>query len=85
MEAASLAIPIVGTNVGGVSEILDSNNGVLLPFNPSIDEIKNAILFVSSKTEPEMINLKINSYKKWQNYFNATENFEKFAQKLSDL
>lgn len=85
MEAASLGLPIIGTDVGGVSEIVGSDNGILLSNNPSIDEIKNAILVMAYKSEEEMLHLKVNSYKKWYEKFDANKNFSKLALMISSL
>jgi glycosyltransferase involved in cell wall biosynthesis len=45
MEAMSFGIPCIGTNVGGVSEIItDGQNGFLLPANPSAEEIGDKLI-----------------------------------------
>lgn len=43
MEAQSFGIPIIATNVGGVSEIVTERSGVLLDANPDEIEISRAI------------------------------------------
>ena len=42
-EAMAAGIPIIGTNVGGIPEMIDGN-GVLLSANPSNKEVAEAIL-----------------------------------------
>ncbi|GAB3180949.1 glycosyltransferase [Telluribacter humicola] len=77
MEAISFGIPLIGTNVGGVSEIINDTTGILLPPNPSLGEVEKAIL-------------KINSFKKekysikrfWADNYSADNNYTKFAIEL---
>lgn len=47
-EAVSFGIPVIATNVGGNSEIVSLNNGILLNENPSVTEIANAIKWFDS-------------------------------------
>ena len=41
MEAHSFSIPVVATNVGGTSEIVNEENGILLPADPDTGELAN--------------------------------------------
>lgn len=43
MEAASFGIPIVATDVGGSRELVVPANGIMLPSEPTIEEIANAL------------------------------------------
>ncbi|MDP8219674.1 MAG: hypothetical protein P9M03_13220, partial [Candidatus Theseobacter exili] len=65
-------------DVGGVKEIVNNKNGVLLSANPSICEITKAIEeFIKN---PELILRKgVNSRKTWQHMLNADRNFDDFA------
>jgi glycosyltransferase involved in cell wall biosynthesis len=43
MEAFSASIPVIATNVGGISELVNSKNGILLNSNPEVKEVVDAI------------------------------------------
>ncbi|WCO02530.1 glycosyltransferase family 4 protein [Psychroserpens ponticola] len=52
IEAMSLSKPLIATNSGGSSEILnDGQNGILITSNPYIDELTKAMLNLSSNKE----------------------------------
>ena len=74
MEAISFNIPVIGTNVGGSSEIVTPTTGVLLNSNPTEIEIIAAINKVRKyKIEPRMF---------WEQNFDATKNYPKFINQL---
>ncbi len=86
MEALSFGIPIMATNVGGVSEILENGDyGVLLDKN--IDEkilaenIKRLILM----PQEALAQMKIAARKEWESNWNGDKNFAAFAEYLSKL
>jgi glycosyltransferase involved in cell wall biosynthesis len=43
IEAMSYGIPAIAPNIGGIDSLVNDNNGILLPENPSIDEAANAL------------------------------------------
>jgi glycosyltransferase involved in cell wall biosynthesis len=77
MEAQNCGIVIAGTNVGGVSEIVNDENGFLLSADPTLDEItfvfKNAY-----NNKREMEAKKINSWANWQCHYSAEKNYIEF-------
>ena len=84
MEAISCGIPIVATNVGGNSEIVSEENGILLKKNPTPDEIASAFF--------QLIDDLTLSYEKrkgslriWQEQYNADKNFKEFARQLASI
>ncbi len=83
MEAQSYGIPVIATNVGGVSEIVNNENGVLLRANPSAIDVANAI---QSMKEAEVRKSKSSlSYETWNNHYNAEKNYSKFSSFLKKL
>lgn len=85
MEAISVGLPVVATDVGGLPEIVINNrNGILLPkdVTPEVvaDEISKLI-----KDHYKLINMRKESVKVWQEFANAEINFEQFAKKLLEL
>ena len=85
MEAQSLGIICVATDVGGNKEIINSSNGFLIPSN--IDELFLTNLFdklnVLDDNTLEMLSR--NSYKNWDQYFNAPTNFKNWSKHISSF
>lgn len=77
MEAISCDIPIVATNVGGNSEIVTKETGVLVSPNPSAKEVAKAVI--------EVLNGNRTPRKFWENHYDAAKNYEAFAEYLSKL
>lgn len=82
MEAMSFGIPAMATDVGGVSELVNNSNGVLLP--SKIDEVflADAIQEFAKKNH---VTLRENARKHWEQYFNAEQNYSGFIQFLYEL
>lgn len=83
MEAQSEGIPVIATDVGGVSEIISSLNGILLPPNPDAKTVAEAIIEFKTMPPIERDMKRIESRKKWEEYFNAARNYEEFHNNLS--
>ena len=84
MEAQSCGIPCIATSVGGNSKIVTNNNGILLPPNPSPEDISRAIcelLDNPTPTQQKKIMAKIH----WNNQYNSDKNYSQFSQDLSDV
>jgi glycosyltransferase involved in cell wall biosynthesis len=84
MEAMASGIPVIATNVGGTAEIVNSQNGCLLPPTPTFEEVVEAVRQVMS-TQPEWDSKRKNAYQTWETQFNAESNFNAFAQQLIQL
>lgn len=78
MEAISFDIPVVATDVGGTSEIVNKETGVLVSQNPSKEEVAEAILNVINSDDfvPRSF---------WKREFDASKNYSDFALMLSKL
>lgn len=84
MEALSFGIPIISTNVGGVSEIVNSMNGILLKSDPTIKEVVEAIEWMVS--HPDQIKaMKHKGRMTWENDYNADRNYSSFSQDLLSI
>jgi N-acetyl sugar amidotransferase len=76
MEAMAYQIPCVGTNVGGVKEIINQSNGYLLEKNFEPIELKETIEKFASLSIEERTVLKSNAYQAYIKKYNAKTNFE---------
>ncbi len=83
MEAESAGIPIVATNVGGTAEMIDGN-GVLLPADPSADEIASAIISCILASDDKKRSMGERSGSIWNEKFNARENAKKFVDHIRE-
>jgi colanic acid/amylovoran biosynthesis glycosyltransferase len=77
MEAISFNIPVIGTDVGGTSEIVCAETGVLLSANPNCYEILQAIESV------RLTNFQPRLY--WKKNFSAKTNYENFTKAILSL
>lgn len=74
MEAISFNIPVIGTNVGATSEIVNSDTGILLPWNSTKKEISDAI------TNIQQLDLTPRNH--WLKMFNAETNYTGFIKDI---
>lgn len=84
MEAFSCGIPAIATAVGGVSEIVNCENGILLSANPHPKEIANAltIIWQTLLNSPQM---QFEAKLTWHESYNAPINYRSFAHLLSEI
>jgi len=82
MEAQSEGIPVIATDVGGTNEIVKSDNGILLPSNPTPDELAKAILIFKNMSYEEHSKIRDSSRNNWAMYFDAKKNNVKFHKEL---
>jgi len=86
MEAMSFGIPVIATDVGGVSEIVKHKfNGLLLTSNPSPEEIASMIVRYDLMNENEKQLYRKNAYNTWQDHYNAERNYKLFIDQIIAL
>jgi glycosyltransferase involved in cell wall biosynthesis len=85
MEAMSFSTPAIATHVGGNSEIINEQNGILLSANPTPLEIKAAIEHIATLNQEDYFTLREAAYTTWKEKYNATANFERFTQEIHAL
>lgn len=77
MEASSFGIPILATDVGSTAEEVPAQVGELLPPNPTIAEITDAMRkLITSKYSPR---------KFWFEHYNAEKNYTAFVEMIYNL
>jgi glycosyltransferase involved in cell wall biosynthesis len=83
MEAMSFGIPCIATDVGGNGEIVNGTNGVLLPSNPSPQQIAAAIDQFSDstvlQTKGEV------AFLTWEEKYNGEDNYTEYTHQLIKL
>ena len=83
MEAQSAGIPVLATNVGGTSEIVNNENGVLVDKDFNQEDVVYIIQKYLSSTEEEKQLKRKASYKNWKKHYNAETNYKEFVKLLT--
>ena len=85
MEAMSFGIPVIATNVGGNSEIVNNQNGCLLNNTPNTTEIAESIIKIINSSSIQIIDMKRHSFETWNNEYNAKKNYSYFLKQICSL
>lgn len=83
-EAMSYGVPIIGTDVGGITEMI-CGNGYLMPANPTKEIIAEAIKECYHLETSEAEHLKQNSYDIWRKDYNISNNLKKLIASIHYL
>lgn len=85
MEAMSHAIPVIAPDIGGISEILNSECGLLLDEGVDLDvNIKRIAEYVTTTIDKGTL-VQIASRKRWEQLSNASSNYVEFVKALRDI
>lgn len=85
MEAMSFGIPVIATNVGGNSEIVNNKNGCLVEADISPSELAVTIeSFFELHLEKKELKRQA-SFDTWKSNYNAKDNFTGFVKTIQDL
>ncbi|MTI29241.1 glycosyltransferase, partial [Xanthovirga aplysinae] len=82
MEAQSYGIPVIATAVGGTSEIVSNENGILLPKACEVYDIINAL---SKILDNNFYQKREKSRKSWEKKFVAEINYRKLVESILGL
>lgn len=83
MEALSFGIPCLGTDVGGVHEIIKNNvNGYLIPKNSSVEDVSELIQKINALSAVDMLVLRKEARLFWENNYRAEKNYSEFVECL---
>jgi len=83
MEAMSLGIPVIGTSVGGVPEIVEAGvNGSLLVAEPTQAEVAAALSSFADLSTAAFERLSEGAWRTWHDRFHARVNFARFVAHL---
>ncbi len=83
MEAFSASIPVIATNVGGISELVDKHNGILLNAHPNASEVAEAIEQMANEAFGTYTKRREAALKSYLKSFNLETNTKKFIDFLS--
>lgn len=85
MEAMSYSIPVLATDVGGTSEIVNNENGILVPENITIDNLVTLIEEYRNFELDKVNKKRISAYHTFQSLYNAETNYQKFIQEIENI
>lgn len=83
-EALAYGVPIIGTSVGGITEMIQ-DNGVLLKENPSPGEICDALKRIVALNEIDYIKMRQCSKELWEKEYQAETNARYMMKVLKEL
>lgn len=78
MEAMSYGVPVVAPDVGGVSEIVSAENGVLLPNSPTPEAITDALVKMSDLSKEWSFRKTARAFV--EDNYSAEKNFARFIE-----
>lgn len=85
-EMFSAHIPAIGTNVGGIPElIIDGYSGILLDEDAGIHEISKAIIRFMCMPQKEKERMSRNAYDLWKKFFNVDINAAAFSKWIEGM
>jgi glycosyltransferase involved in cell wall biosynthesis len=85
MEAQSFGIPVIATDVGGVSEIVTEGTGFLLPADFMPEELAARIIHFMKMNSAEKSILRERVLSNWNQKFNATVNYPEFISVVNRI
>lgn len=85
MEAIAAGIPVIATDVGGTSEIIDESFGKLIEKNFTVYHLGQLIQEIYLKTTEQRTMMRKAAFAFWNKNFNAEKNYTNFAEFLSKL
>lgn len=85
MEAQCFGIPVIATDVGGVSEVVIEGTGFLLPVNFRPEELAEKISFFMNLRPEEENKFRERIFSSWNQNYNASVNYPDFIRKVNSI
>lgn len=85
MEAMSYGIPVIARNIGGNSEIVGNDTGLLIDSEDDPGILKEAILKIYSLKDDEYYMIRENARRRIENSFNAERQYETYFSLLQNM
>lgn len=83
-EALCCSVPVIATSVGGIPDLVDNSNGILLSENPSDDEIANALKWFAVNKKAANVK-RIMARKAWENKCAADLICNEFISRMKEI
>ena len=84
MEAISFGIPVIATDVGGTSEVVTEETGVLIPADFDVKELAEQIRRYISMNEHEYDDARHRARMFWEENFSASKNYAEFYCEITE-
>ncbi len=85
MEAMSFGTPVIATNVGGTSEIVNTENGVLVDANVTPEMLCDQLQKMVELSSDRHRKLREGAYQTWFHKYNAAANYQHFIEQIERL
>ncbi len=85
MEAMSLGIPVLATDVGGTSELVNHENGWLVDKGISIADLALVISRILNEDQAILQEKSKKAFETWETKYNAERNFQVFVEELFSM
>ena len=82
MEAASYGLPAVAPAIDGIPEVVTPESGILLPANPTPEEIADALIRIKDMPREEYMSMRAAARALWEDKFRASVNAKRFTEKI---
>lgn len=84
-EAMSFGVPVIGTAVGGITEMLVESDNILLTPDPDAGEVAEALKAMYTMPPEQKDALRQANRRRWEERYNAADNGRKLAGLLDSL
>lgn len=85
MEAISYGLPVMATDVGGTSEIINDKFGFLIDSKINPEYIKSQIQAFKSLPEEKRVEMRKNAYQHWSECFDANKNMQSLFNAINSI
>ncbi len=85
MEAMSFGMPVIANDVGGVKEIVNQNNGWLLPTQVTEKEVRQVLQEYSKLSRSDKEKKREAAFTTWNQKFNISQNAKRFGNMIKDM
>ncbi|ALS01635.1 hypothetical protein ATZ33_09710 [Enterococcus silesiacus] len=83
MEAFSMSLPVIASDVGGTSDIVkDGYNGILVDFQITPQDLLEKIIDLNNFSKEKYNEMSRNAFLTWQTMLSEEKNYQKFCQEL---